>query len=230
MQHLCFSRCYVRMSFDEIDVIHKLSVWARSSVFALNWYLIYDRGYCFKPRPSVRGADGGKGPQGGAPGCVKQWPACRRPAARGREAHGANSCHGETLTPLNAPSGKQRRAGHMPVGEPGWGMGEEGERGEAADAVEKGELTPVKWLIKVRWSPFWWGGWGSVGKDSERNSKPSLANGALCRPQAWRQGILLFGVFTEPKHTVGMKRYWQMLLFSYPKPRGMQSYFLLSAG
>lgn len=36
-------------------------------------------------------------------------------------------------------------------------MGEGGERGDAADAVEKGELTPVKWLIKVWWSPFWGG-------------------------------------------------------------------------
>lgn len=62
---------------------------------------------------------GGAGPQGGALGCAKQWLACRRPDAREGEAHGANSCHGETLTPLNAQSGKQRWAGHMPVGEPG---------------------------------------------------------------------------------------------------------------
>ncbi|CAF89606.1 unnamed protein product, partial [Tetraodon nigroviridis] len=34
-------------------------------------------------------------------------------------------------------------------------MGEEGEEGDTADAVEKGELTPVKWLIKVQWSPVW---------------------------------------------------------------------------
>lgn len=60
-------------------------------------------------------------------------------------------------------------------------MGEEGEWGGTADAVEKGELTPVKWLIKVRRSPLWG---ASMGEDSERNSKPSLANGALCQPQA----------------------------------------------
>ena len=71
------------------------------------------------------------------------------------EAHGANSCHGETLTPLNAPSSKQRWAEHMPMGELGWGRGEEGDRADPADAVEKGELTPVKWLIKVWWSQFW---------------------------------------------------------------------------
>lgn len=46
--------------------------------------------------------------------------ACMPSASRSRgEAHGANSCHGEMLTPLNAQSSKQRRAGHMPVGEPG---------------------------------------------------------------------------------------------------------------
>lgn len=35
-------------------------------------------------------------------------------------------------------------------GSHGWARGEEGEWGDPADAVEKGELTPVKWLIKVR--------------------------------------------------------------------------------
>lgn len=33
------------------------------------------------------------------------------------EAHGANSCRGETLTPLNVQSSKQRWAEHMPQGE-----------------------------------------------------------------------------------------------------------------
>lgn len=49
------SSCQVRLSSADIDVIHKLSIQARSSVFALNGYLIYDRGYCFRPRPSVEG-------------------------------------------------------------------------------------------------------------------------------------------------------------------------------
>lgn len=100
-----------------------------------------------------------EGSSGGCSG-VCEAVACVLSASRSRgEAHGANSCHGETLTPLNAQSGKHCRAGHMPVGESGWGMGEEGERGDAADAVEKGDSTPVKWLIKVQWSPMggaWW--------------------------------------------------------------------------
>lgn len=83
----------------------------------------------------MQGADAGKCPQGGAPGCVKRWPACRRPAARGGEAHGANSCHSETLTPLNARSGKQRRAGHMPEGGV---LGEEWVK----EANEATQLTP----------------------------------------------------------------------------------------
>lgn len=97
------------------------------------------------------------------------------------EAHGANSCHGETLTPLNARSSKQRWAEHMPVGEPGWGRGEEGEWGDSADAMKKGGVTPVKWSITVWCSPFWG---ANGGQDSDRNSKPSLASWALCRPQA----------------------------------------------
>lgn len=98
------------------------------------------------------------------------------------EAHGANSCRGEMLTPLNAPSSKQRWAEHMPMGERGWVRGEEGDWGDPADAVEKGELTPVKWLIKVWCSPFW----GANGvQDSNGNSKPSLATerGARHKPQ-----------------------------------------------
>lgn len=119
------------------------------------------------------------------------------------EAHGANSCYGETLTPLNAQSSKQHWDEHMPMGEPGWGKGEEGEWGNPADALEKGELTSVKWLIKVWWSPFWG---ANAGQDSEWNSKPSLANWALCKPQAADrkpqiQDILLLDVFTQTKHT-----------------------------
>lgn len=42
--------------------------------------------------------------------------ACVPSASRlSEEAHGANSCHGETLTPLNAQSSKQRWAEHMPA-------------------------------------------------------------------------------------------------------------------
>lgn len=77
------------------------------------------------------------------------------------------------LTPLNAQSSKQRWAEHMPVGEPGLGRGEEGVWGDPADAVEKGELTPVKWLIKVWWPPFLR---ANAGQDSEGNLKPFLAN------------------------------------------------------
>lgn len=82
------------------------------------------------------------------------------------EAHGANSCHGETLTPINAQSSKQRWDEHMPMGELGWGKGE---WGDPADAVEKGELTPVKWLIKVWWSPFWG---ASAGQDMRETQNP----------------------------------------------------------
>lgn len=58
----------------------------------------------------------------------------------GGKAHGANSCHGEMLTPLNALSSKQRRVEHMPRGS----TGEKGELDDPADAMEKGELTSVK--------------------------------------------------------------------------------------
>lgn len=113
-------------------------------------------------------------------------------------------------------------------GSHGWARGEEGEWGDPADAVEKGELTPVKWLIKVRWLPFWG---ADAGQDSERNSKPHLANWALCRPQAADrkpqiQEILLLDVFTQTEHTACMKCWWQMLLFSYPKTKHAE--FILS--
>lgn len=110
-----------------------------------------------------------EGSSGGCSG-VCEAVACVLSASRSRgEAHGANSCHGETLTPLNAQSGKHCRAGHMPVGESGWGMGEEGERGDAADAVEKGDSTPVKWLIKVQWSPI-----GGHGGERQREKFKTL--------------------------------------------------------
>lgn len=114
-------------------------------------------------------------------------------------------------------------------GSHGWARGEEGEWGDPADAVEKGELTPVKWLIKVWWLPFWG---ANAGQDSERNSKPHLANWALCRPQAADrkpqiQEILLLDVFTQTAHTTCMKCW----CFYFPtQRRSMPSLFYLTAG
>lgn len=180
-----------------------------------------------QPRPS----EGGERKEGNVLGGTLEgvWSSGLRAVGQPPEgeAHGANSCHGETLTPLNAQPSKQRWAEHMPMGEPGWGKGE---WGDPADAVEKGELTPVKWLIKVWWSPFWG---ANAGQDSEGNSKPSLANWAPCRPQAADrkpqiQGILLFDIFTQTDHTACMKYWWQMLLFSLPNPKPNHAEFILS--
>lgn len=116
MQLMCDVCCHVRV----VSCWHGCHSQAinPSQIFCLRIKLLSDiwPRLLFPTKAKCRGADGGTGPQGGAPGCVKQWPACCRPAARGEGAHGANSCHGETLTPLNAQSGKHRRAGHMPVG------------------------------------------------------------------------------------------------------------------
>lgn len=43
---------------------------------------------------------------------------------------------------------------------------------DPADAMEKEDVTPVKWLIKVWWSPFWG---AKTGHESEGNSIPLLA-------------------------------------------------------
>lgn len=79
----------------------------------------------FQPRPS-EGGDGGERPLGDAAGGVQGsgLRAVGQPPVR--EAHGANSCRGETLTPLNAPASKQRGAEHMPVRRGGGSGGAKG--------------------------------------------------------------------------------------------------------
>lgn len=145
------------------------------------------------------------------------------------EAHGANSCHGETLTPLNAQSSKQHWAAHMPMGERGWGRGEEGEWGNPADAVKKRKLTPVKWLIKVWWSPFW----GAKPRhDSKGNSKPVAVHWTWCRPQATDRKpkileILLLDVFTSTERTTSLRYWWQMPLFILAYPKTEDEKFIL---
>lgn len=104
------------------------SAQSQDSVFALNRFLIYDRDpRSFQPGPS-EGGDGGQRPLGDAAGGVRGSGLRAVGQPPEREAHGANSCRGETLTPLNAPASKQRRAEHMPVrrGAGGGGKGGEG--------------------------------------------------------------------------------------------------------
>lgn len=81
----------------------------------------------FQPRPS-KGGDGGERPQGEAARGVQGSGLRAVGQPPEKEAHGANSCRGETLTPLNAPASKQRGAEHMPV--------RRGRMGEAKETKE----------------------------------------------------------------------------------------------
>lgn len=79
------------------------------------------RAWFFQPRPGEAG-DGGERPLGDAAGGVQGSGLRAVGQPPEREAHGANSCRSETLTPLNAVASKQRGAEHMPVRR-GWDGG-----------------------------------------------------------------------------------------------------------
>lgn len=117
---------------------------------------------------------------------------------------------------------------HMPVGEPGWGTGEEGEWGDPADAMEKGELTPVKWLIKVRWSPLW-------GANNGRETQNPLWQTEHCaghKPQtgSTRLGRYFYWMLLHRRNTL---RAWNTddRCFYFPTQGTItQSLFYLTAG
>lgn len=131
--------------------------------------------------------EGGEGPQGMLEGV---WSSGLRAVGQPPEgeAHGANSCHGEMLTPLNVQSSKQRWAEHMPMGEPGWG--------KVKRVNGAPQLTPWR---KENW-PLWnsllkCGDHHSGGPkedQSVRETQDSLwqtARGAGHKPQTGSQGF-----------------------------------------